>query len=177
MSGVQLSVNLLFLPPQNTNTNGAYDSESLSPDQDVNPERRKRNAEPGRTSTATYFDPKQSTSVNPAFTQLRSVEQRTDVETIQDINPSVALKVTEIPSNTYRSFQPPTTAFSATPVPPITPPPWLTMPDDDLTTESSYLTHTSGTLRLSTRLASNTGRAVASGSPGTTSTTTEQDRQ
>ncbi|XP_051917347.1 phosphatidylinositol phosphatase PTPRQ [Hippocampus zosterae] len=154
---------ITFVGELNTNTNGAYDGESLAPDQDVNPERRKRNAEPART-----FDPKQSNSVTPAFTQLRSVEQRTDAQAIQDFNPSVALKVTETPSNTYHSFQPPTTAFSATPVPPITPPPWLTMPDDHLTTESSYLTHTSGTLRLSTRLASNTGRGVASESPGIT---------
>ncbi|XP_077373169.1 phosphatidylinositol phosphatase PTPRQ isoform X2 [Festucalex cinctus] len=148
----------------NTNTTSSYEDESLSPDQDAGPGRRKRNADLGQTSTSAHFDPTQSTavtSINMAITHLANARQ-----TEQDSNPSVAPMVTQTPSNTYRSFQPPTTAFSATPVPPVTLPPWLTAPDHDVTAESSHFTHTPGNVRLSTRRASITVHAVTSRSTG-----------
>ncbi|XP_037109194.1 phosphatidylinositol phosphatase PTPRQ [Syngnathus acus] len=148
----------------NANTTGSYEDESPSPDQNG---RRRRNVELGQTSTAAHIDPTQSTDITSfSLTHLRSAEQNTDAQTDQNFNPSVALVVTETPSDTYHSFQPPTIAFSATPVPPVTLPPWLRTPDDDVTAESSRLANTPGTLRLSTRQGSITAHAVASASSG-----------
>ncbi|XP_061534232.1 phosphatidylinositol phosphatase PTPRQ isoform X4 [Phycodurus eques] len=155
----------------NTNTTGAYEGELLRLDQDVGAWRRKRNAELSRTSAAAHFDSTRSisiTSFSLAFTLLGSAEQSSaDAQAKQGFNPSATPPVTEAPSDTYHS-QPPATVFSASSVPPATLPPRLSTPNDDVTAESSDLTQTPGHLRLSTRHASITGHAGASGSPGVT---------
>ncbi|XP_057692656.1 phosphatidylinositol phosphatase PTPRQ isoform X1 [Corythoichthys intestinalis] len=146
----------------NSDATRPYEGKLLDPNQDMVPGRRKRTAD-FETSTATHFNPTESTgitSLSLALTSLRSAKLSTNT---QGFNPSGSPLVTETPSNTYNRFQPVTTTFSATPVTPVTLPLWLTSLVDETTTESSYLTHTPGHQRFSTRHASVTGH-VSSGS-------------
>ncbi|XP_078024039.1 phosphatidylinositol phosphatase PTPRQ [Epinephelus lanceolatus] len=178
------------------NTTGLHEDETVPPDVQDNPGRRKRTAELSLVTSPPTFTATISARTLPTGATASTVthfgQRSADQITNTDAQTTADSMVTEKPSTSYvsashtystnsQSFDSAvsgTSAFSLTSVPAATLPPWLTKQSHagDMTSDSSPLALTPGQLRLSTHDASITGHATRSvATSGTTGVTVREE--